>query len=206
MSLAEQMKQYEQILLQTAPIQGVPVTEIVLFKFISEPTQQTFDSIKKDFVDNAINGKGIKRISWGPSLDDSKTFALMFDWEKIEDHWSFWQTPEFEPVMGCINQWFEPGRPLVRHYQFDPPGMLGQEYQRVWVWDNESSEGSDKILAAVSNANDQSSDHKAGFAVDPGEVTWCCVVKGYESEAKAREEDITKKLETHLLKLRFLTK
>lgn len=206
MSLAQQMKQYEQQLLQTAPVQGVPVTEIVLFKLIAEPTQETFDSIKQDFVDNAITGTGIKRISWGPSLDDSKAFALMFDWEKIEDHWAFWQKPEFEPVMACINKWFEPGRPLVRHYQFDPPGMLDQEFTRVWVWDNGSNEGDDKILAAVVNEHDKAVAKKAAFAVDPGELSWCCVLAGYESEDKAREGSVTKRFETHLLKLRFLTK
>lgn len=206
MSLAEQMKQYEQVLLQTAPVQGVPVTEIVLFKLIAEPTQEAFDSIKKDFVDNAITGQGIRRISWGPSLDDSKTFALMFDWDKIEDHWTYWQTPQFEPVMACINKWFEPGRPLVRHYQFEPPGMVTKEYTRVYVWDNGTNDGTDRILASVADENDKSVGHKAGFAVDPGEVTWCCVLKGYESEAKARESNVAAKHETHLLKLQFLTK
>jgi hypothetical protein len=59
----------------------------------------------------------------------------MLDWDRIQDHWDFWQTPGFGPVMNTISKLFVPGRPFVRYYDFGEPGMVENKWIRLFVWD-----------------------------------------------------------------------
>jgi len=176
----------------------------VLFKLLADPTQETLESIKRDFVDNSATAAGCPRLSWALSLDDPCTIIFTFDWDRIQYHWDFWQLPEFEPVMACINKWFEPGMPLVRHYLFDPPGMLDSQYVRVFVWEHSSEVDRDVLVQQVSNKENKSRHVRAGFAIDPGQPKWCCVLLGYDSEDEARATTFTAKMETHLVKPEFV--
>ena len=196
------MKAYETALLEHKSALDIPVTEVVIFKLLNDRTDETTVSIERDFVANSIKAEGVKRISWGYSVDDPRTVILMFDWRKIQDHWAFWQTDYFPPVLGCIERLFEPGRPLVRHYEFDPVGMLDQEYVRVLVWDEQggSLNSSADVMEGVGG---NSSIRKGGFAVDLDEMTWFCALLGYESEETASKDPVTFKGETHVVKLKF---
>jgi hypothetical protein len=61
---------------------------------------------------------------------------IMFDWRRMQDHWAFWHTLAFVPVITTIQEVFVLGQPLVRHYKLGSgPGMSRQERQRVIVWD-----------------------------------------------------------------------
>lgn len=83
------------------------------------------------------------------------TFLIMFDWRRIQDHWDFWQTPNFSPVISCISRCFEPGRPLVRHFRFEPAGMPSDDVVKVMVWDQGRDEGTgQEILEKVVNKNE----------------------------------------------------
>jgi len=203
MASKEQMKAYEMILREHKSSLDIPVTEIVVFKLLDDLNEETRTLIEKDFVTPASKGEGVLRIAWGSSLDDRRTFVLMFDWRCIQDHWAFWQTPEFDSVMSCINQCFEPGRPLVRHYKFEPPGMVREEYVQLLVWDEGNEKSSGELLGILEREGKSWKSSKAGFAVDMGEMTWCAVTLGYESEEAARADKIGKKGETHLLKLNY---
>ncbi|KAK3081920.1 hypothetical protein LTS18_012160 [Coniosporium uncinatum] len=204
MGSKEQMKAYEMVLREHTSSLDIPVTEIVIFKLLDDLKEETMTLIEKDFVTPAGKGDGVRRIAWGCSLDDLRTFVLMFDWRCIQDHWAFWQTPEFEPVMSCINKCFEPGRPLVRHYKFEPSGMVRMEYVQLLVWDEGKEKDGEELMGLVEREGESWKNSKAGFAVDMGEMTWCAVTLGYESEKAARADKVGKKGETHLLKLQYL--
>lgn len=206
MSLAEQMKGYENALRQQITALGEPVTEIALFRLLADATPTALESIQRDFVDNSAAGDGVRCVAWGPSLDDPRVVILMWDWRRIEDHWAFWQTARFPPVMACIERWFEPGRPLVRHYRFDPPGMPRRPYVRVLLWDHGEAATAAEITRKVAGAGTGASERKAAFAVDPGELTWCTVLSGYEDEAQARADELEAAhvQEAHLVKLEFV--
>lgn len=203
MASAEEMKAYTESLRHHTPSLDIPLTEIVVFKLIEHPTEETTALIERDFVGAATGGEGIRRIGWGYSLDDPRTFIIMFDWRKIQDHWDFWQTPAFGPVIACITKCFEPGRPLVRHYKFDPPGMLKEEFVQVLVWDEGAERSADEIARKVESKSNSWVSRKAGFAMDLGEMTWCSVLLGYRTEAAARADEIGQKGETHLAKLKY---
>ncbi|KAK2808994.1 hypothetical protein FQN50_004268 [Emmonsiellopsis sp. PD_5] len=206
---AADMKGYEQMLLQHTPPSSLdtPVTEIVIFKLAQDPTPQTRAAIEQDFIANSSKGEGVNRTAWGYSLDDPRTVVIMFDWRKIQDHWTFWQTPAFEPVIKCIETVFEPGRPLVRHYKFDPVGMVGEEYVQVMVWDEgqgQEERGKEEMEGKVKSKGQNWSSRKGGFAVDINEMTWYCTLLGYSSEAAAREDGIEAKGASHLVKLTYV--
>ncbi|KAK2793978.1 hypothetical protein FQN52_000310 [Onygenales sp. PD_12] len=202
---AAKMKGYEQMLLQHTPPSSlnIPVTEIVIFKLAHDRTPQTTAAIEQDFLANSAKGEGVNRTAWGYSLDDPRTVVIMFDWRKIQDHWAFWQTPAFEPVIKCIETVFEPGRPLVRHYKLDPVGMAGDEYVQVMVWDEDQGQeerGKEEMEGKVKSKGQNWSSRNGGFAVDMNETTWYCALLGYPSEAAAREDGIEAKGASHLVK------
>jgi hypothetical protein len=204
MSLAEAMKGHEDRLRQQVKCLDTPVTEVVVFKLKAEATPEALAAIRKDFVLNATAQKEPIRIGWGRSLDDAKTVVMLFDWQKIQHHWDFWQQPEFEPVMASINQWFEPGTPNVHHYLFKPPGMVETNFVRVSVWDNQEEATAEDLVASVSQTQGKLLRTQAGFAVDPDAATKCCVLVGFEDEEAARSHDFVTKQETHLVRPEFL--
>lgn len=204
MATAEQMKQFEMMLRGHPSAMGYPVTEIAVFKLVKERTEELTSVIERDFVKPSAAGEGVRRVGWGFSQNAPDTFVIMFDWRKIEDHWAFWQTEAFNPVINCISTCFQRGRPLVRHYKFDPPAMLSEEYVRLFVWDEGSEKSPQEIMDKVAvGAKNYRSSH-AGFAVDMGEMTWCSVLLGYPNEEAAESDEITPQFATHLLKLQYI--
>lgn len=204
MSLAQAMKGHENNLRQQVTCLNTPVTEVVVFELKAEATPEALAAIRKDFVLNAAAHKEPMRIGWGRSLDDAKTVVMLFDWQKIEDHWAFWQQPEFEPVMASISQWFEPGTPNVHHYLFEPPGMVEASFVRVFVWDNQRKVPFEDLVACVSQTQGKLLRTRAGFAVDPNAETKCCVLLGFDDEKAARSPDVVPKQESHLLQPEYL--
>ncbi|EAU29278.1 predicted protein [Aspergillus terreus NIH2624] len=204
MATVDQLKAYEQVLLQHTSALDVPVTEVVIFKLRGDRSEATLNQIKTDFLMNAARGKGVNRTAWGCSLDDPSTVIVMFDWQRIQDHWAFWGTDLFPPVMQCISTVFEEGRPLVRHYKFDPPGMLDTRYVRVLVWDEGVERRPEEMVSAVSNQNQTWIQRKGAFAVDMNEMTWYCELQGFSSEADARASRTVPRGETHLIELELV--
>lgn len=133
MSLAQAMKAHESNLRRQITVLDVPVTEVVIFKLISNATKGALDSIRKDFILNSATANGLSRLSWGQSLDDPKAIIMFYDCRRIQDHWDSWQQSEFEAIFACIAKWFEPGPPIVHHYVFDSPGMVDTELVRVLI-------------------------------------------------------------------------
>lgn len=129
----------------------------------------------------------------------------MLDWEKIQDHWDFWQTPAFAPVIACIDKIFVPGRPLVRHYEFKPQGMLRQNVQKVFVWNDESR--AEKVETLMRTKSHESA-RKDAYAVDMHEASWRCVIYGYDDEDAASKDETVEweGLEAHVVKLTFVEK
>ncbi|KAK5953722.1 hypothetical protein OHC33_004991 [Knufia fluminis] len=189
----------------------IPLTEIVVFKLLPQhtpPSPSDLSTIQNDFAAKSAAGEGVRRVAWGCSLDDPSTVIIMFDWRRIQDHWAFWSTPAFEPVMRVISTLFEPGRPLVRHYRFGDGGMLRQEWQRVVVFDyGEEGKGEDEmkgLLGVKGEGEGQAwKGWRGGFAADVGEGSWYCGCLGYESEEAMTKDDegLVRKGETHLVKL-----
>lgn len=201
MATADEMRAYEQVLLQHTSALDVPVTEVVIFKLREDRSEATLKRIKTEFLMNAARGKGVNRTAWGCSMDDPSTVVVMFDWQKIQDHWAFWQTDLFPPVIQCISSVFEEGRPLVRHYKFDPPGMLDTRYVRVLVWDEGVERQPEEMVSAVTNRNQSWIQRKGAFAVDMNEMTWYCELQGFSTETDARASGTEPKKETHLIEL-----
>ncbi|KPI43134.1 uncharacterized protein AB675_1788 [Cyphellophora attinorum] len=202
MATAEQMKQYEEVLKTHTPALNKPVTEIVIFRTKEEITEETRTALERDFVGPSSRGKGVRATAWGYALDDPRTFVIAFDWEKIQYHWDFWQTPEFATVMGAIDKWFVPGRPLVRHYDFNPPGLLKSKFVSISIWDEGEEKDVKEIKSKVNSEQQGWEARQAGFAADMGEMTWCAVVLGYGSEEAARADGIQPKGVTHLVQLK----
>lgn len=193
-----------QILRQHTPASSLdkPLTEVVVFKLLpaqKPPSAATLARIEKDFAANSAGGVGVRRVAWGTSLTDPSTVVLMFDWRRIQDHWDFWATEAFVPVMTAIQELFEPGRPLVRHFDFEGQGMLVERWQRLDLW-----EAGESNVEAPKNGKWKT--RRGGFAVDIGETGWYGACVGYESESDLREEDgqLPKNGEKHLIDFRFL--
>jgi hypothetical protein len=204
MSLAQAMKAHEDNLRRQVTALNVPVTEVVIFRLLCDATEDALNSIRKDFVLNSATGDGLLRLGWGTSHDDPKAIIMLLGWRRIQDHWDFWQQPEFETVFACITKWFEPGPPIVHHYVFDPPGMIDTELVRVLVWDNGVASLPTDAIERVCEKDEDVGHVRAGFAVDPGAATQCCVLLGYHSEETARNHQFARKEHTHLVSPEFI--
>ncbi|KAH7377428.1 hypothetical protein BKA64DRAFT_609496, partial [Cadophora sp. MPI-SDFR-AT-0126] len=199
----EQMAQYAKVLLEHTKNQGVPVTEVVVFKLKEPFTTEIGQQFETQVFNNAKKGKGITRSAWGNSLDDPSTLVWLMDWEKIEDHWEFWQTKEFLPVMTGINALFVEGRPLVRHYKFEPRGLLTSEFVRVVVWDEKDKTAPDEVLKDKDFGSGHS-ELKGAFAIDMQEETWFCTLLGYKSLEEAKQSVKIAATENHLVQLKHV--
>ncbi|PLB41236.1 uncharacterized protein BDW47DRAFT_122799 [Aspergillus candidus] len=214
MATAEQMAAYTAHLRTHTSAQNKPVTEICIFKLRAPYTQDhtaALSTFESQIAANTApgNGKpnapGIRRIAYGFSVDDPGTFVWMLDWDKIQDHWEFWQKEAFPPVIGAITELFVEGRPLVRHYDFGEEGMLdgGFRVARVVVWDDgkgRARESGNKSLARVRQVRE-------AYAVDMDEMTWWCSLLGYESEEDCRADggDVMagEGAENHIVRLQY---
>lgn len=205
MATAEQMAAYTQLLKTYLPAQDKPVTEISVFELKYVQSPEILRDFEERIVASARGGKGMKRMAWGPSLTDQKKLVWMLDWEKIQDHWDFWQKPAFKPVIEGITDLFVEGRPLVRHYEFDPPGMLDQEYQRILIWNQENRDVTAEDVLKCNGAKMASTSiaSNGAYAVDMGEDTWWCSVFGYAGEAEAWKDSVLDKGEAGIFKLKF---
>ncbi|XP_014550141.1 hypothetical protein COCVIDRAFT_21322 [Bipolaris victoriae FI3] len=205
MATAEQMAAYAAALRQYKPAQDKPVTEVAIFKLKEAQSAATLEYFERQIIQNTAPGTGIIRQSYGFSLSDPYTLIWMLDWEKIQDHWDFWQTPAFAPVIVCIDKIFVSGRPLVRHYEFQPSGMLRHSVQKVFVWNDElEAPKAESLVGTKSNA----SDRKVAYAVDMQETSWRCAVFGYENKETAHKDEFVEweGLEAHLVELAFVEK
>lgn len=202
MATAEQMKQYEQVLKTHTSAMDKPVTEIAVFQTKEDITDEMKTALERNFAGLSSKGKGVNGTAWGYSLDDPRTFVIVFDWEKIQDHWDFWQGPDFPTVIATIDKYFVSGRPLVRHYDFKPPGFLKSEFVSISIWDEGEEKDVKEIESKVETKTQNWEARQAAFAVDMGEMTWCVVVLGYSSEEAARADGIKPKGVTCLLQLK----
>lgn len=204
----EQMAAYTAMLSTYKPAQDKPVTELAIFKLNEEQSDATIKYFEEQIIANTKGGKGVRRQAYGFSTSDPKTFVWMLDWDKIQDHWEFWQTPHFPPVMACIEKLFVPGRPLVRHYDFKPAGMLEDKIQRVFVWDEPDEvrkELGNKAAATIVEKGKARSS-KDAYAVDMNETIWRSVILGYGSveEAAADQFETPEGCEDHVVRLKFV--
>lgn len=195
MATAEQMAAYTAHLRTHTSAQNKPVTELCIFKLRPRYTNDhptALSIFASQILANTApgNGKpnapGIRKTAYGFSVDDPGTFVWMLDWDKIQDHWAFWQTEAFPPVIGAITELFVEGRPLVRHYDFGEEGMLdgGIGVARVLVWDD----GEGKARALGNASAPRAKQVREAYAVDLGEMNWWCSLLGYESEEKCRAD------------------
>ncbi|KAK6219345.1 hypothetical protein LQW54_002333 [Pestalotiopsis sp. IQ-011] len=206
------MAAYTQRLLAYTPAQNKPVTEIAIFKLNTEFAAD-HDAAAMEFesqiIEQAAPGKpfakGIRR-----ERPDS-TCVWMLDWEKIQDHWEFWQTPGFPPIINAINKLFIPGRPLVRHYDFGGQGMIETTWVRLFIWDEKMDDAAAEVALSKVLKNDAietAPARRQGYAVYVVETTWCCPLIGYKDERRAVEEEIQQDFsgEDHVLDLKYLSK
>jgi hypothetical protein len=205
---AEEMAQYTKMLQAYKPAQDKPVTEIVIFKLKGPQSPETMEQIESQLIANSGTGKGVLKQSWGFSLTDPHTVIWQLDWEKIQYHWDFWQTPAFGPVMAAIENIFVPGRPLVRHYEFKPAGMLQEAVQRVLVWNDEGknrSQGEVEAAALVKSGKSVATAAKVANAVDMGETSWRCAVLGYATLQDAHQDELELQDgdESHIVEFKF---
>ncbi|KAI1339108.1 hypothetical protein F5Y15DRAFT_94116 [Xylariaceae sp. FL0016] len=216
MATADEMAAYTQRLLAHTSAHNKPVTEIAIFKLNpayatdhAAATAEFESQILSQTAPGKPYAKGILRTSWGFSMHDPTTLVWMLDWEKIQDHWEFWQTPGFGPVISAITKLFVPGRPLVRHYDFGEQGMLGTPWVRVFVWD-EKKEGvkPEEACGRVLGPGVSKSEtiKRQAYAVDVDEMTWYCLLLGYEDENDAAAQEVLPDFqgEDHTVRLKFL--
>ena len=194
------MAQYTKVLLEHTKHQGVPVTEVIVFKLKEPFTKKIGQQFQTQIFDNGNKGKGITRAAWGNSLSDPGTLIWMIDWAKIEDHWEFWQTEHFLPVISGINELFVEGRPLVRHYKFEPPGLLSSKFVRVMIWDEKGKTVAEEVLYEK-DFDSGYTELKGAFAIDMQEETWFCTLLGYKGLEEAKESIKFNATENHLVRL-----
>lgn len=198
MAASDQMAGYAAHLNAKTPVssKGKPVTEIAIFT-LQPPYDQdhaaTASRFESQIVQNCRPGapyaRGVRRIAWGFSLNDPKTFVWLLDWDKIEDHWDFWLTPGFPPVMESIAELFTPGRPLVRHYDFGEQGMLDPTFEVVRIIVGDDGVKKDQWLQSDKLEGDviSKSNCREAYAVDLDESTWWARLLGHGSEEEALE-------------------
>lgn len=212
------MAAYTQRLLAYTPAQNKPVTEIAVFKLNPEfaaDHEAAAAEFESQIIERTAPGKpfakGIRRVSWGSSKNNPETFVWMLDWEKIQDHWEFWQTPGFPPVINTINKLFIPGRPLVRHYDFGGRGLIEASWVRLFVWDEKKDDTAAEAARAKvlkNGALEATPLRRQGYAVDVDETTWYCLLHGYTDERRAAEEEVQEDFvgEDYVLELKYLNK
>ncbi|GKT45201.1 uncharacterized protein ColSpa_05382 [Colletotrichum spaethianum] len=215
MGSVEQMAGYRDYLLaETPPASlGKPVTEICLFKLL--PTYaRDHTAAEAEFcsqiVANTTPGKpyakGIRALTWGFSEADPATFFWTLDWDKIENHWDFWLTPSFSPVIAAINKLFEPGRPLVRHFDFDGAKTPSRTLSvaRFMIWDDGTEGVTEGRARALGNSKGMAREVLEGYAVDVNEQTWWCSLLLYESLEEAADDHVKSGdgAESHIVRLR----
>lgn len=212
MATAEEMAAYTARLQAHTSAQNKPVTEIAVFKLLPQYAADHASALaefESQIIANTEPGKkhsvGIRKMAWGFSLDDPDTLVWMIDWAKIQDHWAFWQTAAFPPVMGCITKLFTQGRPLVRHYDFGEQGMLDAKYEFARVMVRDDATETDSGGTAMPDAK-EAAQTRGAYAVDVDEMTWWCSLLGYGNEQEARAADIdnSKWVESHIVKLKYL--
>lgn len=198
------MDAVKEMLLQHTPASSLdkPLTEIVIFKLLpahTPPSAATLARVEKDFAVHSAGGVGVRRVAWGMSLTDPATVALMLDWRRIQDHWDFWATKAFVPVIKAIQELFEPGRPLVRHFDYGGQGMLRARWQRLDVW-----QAAETKVEPPKDGKWKS--QRRGPAADLGETDWYNICLGYASESELRDDDRqhAKNGEIHLMDFRFI--
>lgn len=217
MASAEQMAGYAAHLRAHTPTSSkqIPVTEVAIFK-LQAPFAQDHAAAVEEFESQIVantapgkpHAKGIRKIAWGFSVEDPATFIWIIDWDRIESHWDFWLAPGFPPVIASIVKLFEPGRPLVRHYDFGGDGMLHQrlEVARVMVWDDCAVGKSQERARGLGAGVTRVAEMRGGYAVDLGEGAWWCSLLGYEAEADARADNMIKDgkgAESHIVHLKY---
>ncbi|KAF4626772.1 hypothetical protein G7Y89_g11384 [Cudoniella acicularis] len=200
----DEMAKYTEILRAHTSQQGIPVTELIVFKLKEPATDATTSVFESKIFANANKAKGLLKAAWGNSLSDPRTLIWMMNWDKIESHWEFWQTDDFLPVMEGISDLFVEGRPLVRHYRFDPTGFLESEWMRVIVFDQGTKCDAEKLLNEKTSAVGCKA-RKGGFAIDMGEDTWFCAMVTYDNKEQAEWYTVgsLEGVENHLVKLSF---
>lgn len=194
---------------------GIPVSEIAIFK-LRAPFAQNHVAASEEFESQIVantapgkpHAKGIRKVAWGFSADEPATFIWALDWDKIEDHWKFWLAPGFPPVMDSIVKLFEPGRPLVRHYDFGGRGMLDRRFDviRVMVWDDCADGNSQEKTQGLMGTGTKAAETRGGYAVDLDEATWWCSLLGYETEADGRSDNMVKSgegVESHIVHFKY---
>lgn len=214
MANAQEMAAYTLRLQGHTSAQSKPVTEICIFKlrdhFVSDHASAA-TQFETQIIDNTrpggVHSLGIRKCAWGFSVDDPSTLVWMLDWDMIQSHWAFWQSPGFPPVMEAISNLFVPGRPLVRHFDFGEEGMLGSEceFARVLVWDDGPKGKSEFRARTVIGASSKCKDAREAYAVDLDEMTWWCSLFGYSGVADARADSVNEVPEagSHVVKLKY---
>ncbi|KAG4277676.1 hypothetical protein FPRO04_14054 [Fusarium proliferatum] len=201
MATIEEMSAYaEQLEAHTPPTsKNKHVTEIAIFKLLPEFSQNhgaVLAEFEANIVTNCSPGAqyaiGIRKIGWGFSEDDPATFVWLLDWEKIQDHWEFWKTQSFPPVIATISKLFEPGKPLVRHYDFGGAGMLDENIKiaRITVRDDGNERKQQEPAKSLEGPSGKAKQVREGYAVDVNETNWWCSMVGYESMAEAKGDHV----------------
>lgn len=201
MATSDQMAGYAAHLNANTPAssKGKPVTEIAIFNLQSpydldhEAAASEFESqIVEHCQPGAPYAKGIRKIAWGFSVDDPKAFVWLLDWHRIEDHWDFWLTPGFPPVIETITKLFTPGRPLVRHFDFGRAGMLDKKVSvaRIAVWDDGTQGKASGRAVSLLQTNSGAIDGRGGYAVDLDEGTWWSTLLGFDTESDATRAEV----------------
>lgn len=201
MATSDQMAGYAAHLNANTPgsSKGKPVTEIAIFN-LQPPYDLDHEAAASEFesqiVENCRPGapyaKGIRKIAWGFSVDDPKAFVWLLDWHRIEDHWDFWLTPGFPPVIEAITKLFTPGRPLVRHFDFGHAGMLDRKVSvaKVVVRDDGAEGKASGRAKSLESANVGAVDCRGGYAVDLDESTWWSSLLGFDTERDATSAEV----------------
>lgn len=216
MAAADQMAGYAAHLNANTPSssKGRPVTEIAIFT-LQAPYDEDHTAARDEFVSQIVTNcrpgapyaKGIRKIAWGFDPTDPKAFIWMLDWTRIEDHWDFWLTPGFPPVMAAISKLFTPGRPLVRHYDFGEQGMLGKsaKFAKLAVWDDGQEGKAQEQASKISTTDNGDLDRREAYAVDLDEDTWWATMVAYQSEGDAKEAEVKGKegAVVHNIKLEY---
>jgi hypothetical protein len=200
MATQEYMADVTKYLAEHTTQQGIPVTEVIVFK-LKDASEANITKFEKEIFDSSKLGAGAPRTSWGRSLTDPSVLVWMIDWDKIEYHWDFWQTDAFPPLMAAINDLCVGGNPLVKHYRFEPRGFVDTPYIQLLVWDETEKRDGAAIMSEI--GQDEAVQRKGAYAIDFGSESWFCALLGYDSEEKAmaNKVDAIKGGESHIAKL-----
>jgi len=100
-----------------------PATEIAVLPLqpgtqVEDPSSEA-GKLWKSFGDSILSQEGVQRFYWGRQVESPDTVLLLVDWDSLESHQKFINSPEYGPFVGSLGTLLA-SPPSLHHAHFNP--------------------------------------------------------------------------------------